>query len=128
MFNIEIINQYKSKLRNAVTGTTMFYAFAYNDGPDIGMRKYGDENHRVQDVILDDISWLIAGDVYMVANGAAMRLNSCSKVESVPVENLVVELRAQGMVNGEIDTIPLGLFVVENRTIVSDEFGLLQLK
>ena len=128
MFNTEIINKYKSKLQDAVSGTTMFYAWAYNNGPDIGMRKYGDEQHRVQDVIIDDICWLIAGDVYMVANGAAMRLNSCFKVESVPVENLVVELRAQGMVDGEIDQIPLGLFCVAERTVVSDEFGLLRLK
>ena len=128
MFNTEIINKYKSQLQAAVSGTTMFYAYAYNEGPDIGMRKYGDEHHQVQDIILDGICWLIAGDVYMVANGAAKRLNSCFKVESVPVENLVVELRAQGMVNGEIDTIPLGLFCVADRTVVSDEFGLLRLK
>ena len=128
MFNTEIINKYKGKLREAVSGTNMFYAWAYNNGPDIGMRKYGDEHHHVQDVILDGICWLIAGDVYLTSDGTSTRLTSCSQVAAAPIRNLHVVLRAQGMVDGEIDTIPLGSFSITDRTVISDEFGLLLLE
>lgn len=127
MFNSDIINKYKTDLREAIHGTNMFYAWAYNDGPDIGMRKYGDEHNHVQDVILDGISWLIAGEVYQIANGTSTRLTSCSQVAAAPAHTLCVCVRAQGMIDGVIDTIPLGSFGVTEQTIVSNEFGLLRL-
>ena len=128
MFNAEIINKYKDQLQKAVSGTTIFYASAYNDGPDVGIRKYGNKNNRVEDVQLDGICWLIAGDAFFVKDGAATRLSSCQKISKTHVENIVVELRAQGMVNGVIDIIPLGLFLVKDKSVVNDEFGLLRLK
>ncbi len=129
MFTQEIINKYKPELQKAVNGTTVFYAYAYNNGPDIGMRKYGDESNHVSDVQLDEgYPWLIACEVYQIQEGRTERLNACRKVAAAPVENLVVEIRAQGMVDGVIDIIPLGLFTVASRTIVNDEFGLLHLK
>lgn len=129
MFNDTVVTKYSEKLKNAVRGTTMFYAYAYNDGPDIGMRQYGDENHSVKDVLLEDGTlWLIAGDVFNVFNGHAERLNSCRKVAEAPVENLVVDLRAQGMIDGVIDVIPLGLHLVSGIEILREDFGLLKLR
>jgi hypothetical protein len=129
MFNIEITNKYKDELQQAMHNNTMFYAYAYHDGPDVGMRRYGGKHNRVADIILpDNTVWLIAGDTYLVGSGTSSRLNRCAKISCANPENLVVELRAQGMVKGEIYQIPLGLYLVAEKIVVDDDFGLLRLK
>lgn len=90
-------------------GFQMFYAYAYNDGPSVGMRA-------VNDIITDDVVWLIAADTY--ANG--VKLDSVSAINAQNVEDLTVEARASAFVYGLYVTIELGKFSVVEKKNAND--------
>ena len=111
------------QLKAAISGKDIFYATAYNDGPDIGMRLYsGNEQNPVGDVRLgqDRINWLISADVFLFEGTNFRRLKSCSDVDNAPIEELALTVRAQGLVNGKIENFSLGLFLVSKRTVTGN--------
>ena len=87
----------------------MFYAYAYNDGPSVGMRA-------VDNIIIDDIVWLVAADTY--ANG--VKLESVSAINEQNIEDLIVEARASAFVYGLYVTVELGKFSVVDKTNSKD--------
>lgn len=89
------------RLHEATNKMQVFYAYAYNDGPSVGMRA-------VDTIITDDIAWLIAADAY--ADGK--KLESVSAVNSQNEENLTVEARASAIVHGLYVTVELGKYSV----------------
>jgi hypothetical protein len=87
----------------------IFYAYAYNDGPSVGMRA-------VQDIITDGIVWLVAADAY--ANG--VKLGSVSAINDADIESLTVEARASALVYGLYVTVELGKYSVEKKDVAQD--------
>lgn len=87
----------------------MFYAYAYNDGPSVGMRA-------VDNIITDDIVWLVAADTY--ANGE--KLGTVSAINEQNAEDLTVEARASAFVYGLYVTIELGKFSVVEKKNAED--------
>lgn len=87
----------------------MFYAYAYNDGPSVGMRA-------VDNIITDDVVWLVAADTY--ANG--VKLESVSAINEQNAEDLTVEARASAFVYGLYVTIELGKFSVVEKKNAND--------
>lgn len=117
------------QLAAAVNGKEIFYARAYTD---IGLRLYsGNKDNPVGDVRRpqDIISWLIAADVFIFEGEEYRQLKSCSAVENAPIEELALVVRAQGLVDGNIQNFELGVFLVTERTIVDEnKFGLLRVE
>jgi len=87
----------------------MFYAYAYNNGPSVGMRA-------VDNIVTDDVVWLVAADTY--ANG--VKLESVSAINEQNIEDLTVEARASAFVYGLYVTIELGKFSVVEKTNSKD--------
>lgn len=95
------------KLIEATKNPTVRYSMAYNDGPDIGIRGVFD-NPTKDSVIIDGISWLIAGDIY--EKETHKRVTSVHDIiyRYYEPQNIYVMLRAQAMICGKIIQITLG--------------------
>lgn len=117
------------KLVEATKNITVRYSLAYNeDGPDIGIRGHFD-NPSKDSVIIDDIVWLIAGDIYEKDTHKRIRnindiTNPCCNSQTI-----YVRLRAQAIVYGKIVQVDLGKKFVYSisRNSYSDSSGTMEL-
>lgn len=113
------------KLIEATKNITVRYSYAYNDGPDIGVRGSFD-NPSKDSVIIDGIVWLIAGDIY--DNEMQERCSSVSAMKHIyKPEDLTVYLRAQAMVFDKIVSVELGSRKVLTIKNLDDYSGLMEL-
>ncbi len=125
------MKEHIEKLQEAMHGSTVFYALAYGEnGPDVGGRKYGNEQRHVDDIILDNTVWMIASDVYH--KDTNKRMTSVRAIHESDIADLTVHLRAQGMVCDEegcrFEVLELGEFEIVERHPIDWEFGILLLK
>ena len=87
----------------------MFYAYAYNDGPSVGLRA-------VDNVITDGIVWLVAADI--TANGK--KLETVTAINEANIADIVVTVRASAFVYGMYVTAEVGKFIVEEKMNCED--------
>ncbi len=87
----------------------MFYAYAYNDGPSVGLRA-------VDNIITDGIVWLVAADVS--ANGK--KLDSVTAINEAAASDILVTVRASAFVYGMYVTVEIGKFAVEEKVNSED--------
>lgn len=107
-------------LRMATEEISMWYAEAYNDGPDVGMRI--DD----KDIIIDDTSWLIAGDVFSKKENKRLKL--VSEIKDWDSDDLRINLRAQAIVVGMIAPIDLGSYQITEKYVNNDGLNCFKLK
>lgn len=130
-----MINHIK-KLIKATEQLSCSYRMAYSeDGPDVGVRGYN-MNHKVNDVsyqgcrddtiIVDDIAWLIAGDIYNAFHKE--RIRKIHIVPDIDLDVLRVNVRAQAFVAGRIVKVDLGTRLVAERFELGGNEGVLVLK
>jgi hypothetical protein len=112
------------RLNDAVSSLSVRYSLAFNEGgrPSVGVRGvFG----KTDCVIVDDIVWLIAGDV-MYRNGT--EINSVSEISKADISDMKVSVRAQAMVACNIVTVDLGIRNIVLRKDVTPESGILVLE
>lgn len=122
------------RLVEATENLMVSYRYAYNDGPDIGVRGYN-MNHRVEGisyqgcqddmVIVDGVAWLIAGDIWNTFFN--VRERDRRNVSKIPLEHLRVNVRAQALVAGRFVTVDLGTRKITERFALEDGEGVLSL-
>lgn len=110
------MEEHIKKLIEATKNPTVRYSLAYNDGPDIGIRGVFKKDPRIQVlgentsdcVIIDNIPYLIAGDIY--EKETHKRVTSIHDIiyRYYEPQNIYVMLRAQAIVCGKIIQITLG--------------------
>lgn len=114
------------KLIEATKNITVRYSAAYNeDGPDIGIRG-AFETQKIQSngtcytdsVIIDGISWLIAGDIIVTKTGKRYRDIYGLIYREIDPRSIQVILRAQASVCGKIVQVTLG-----KKSIYSISYG-----
>ena len=122
------------KLIEVTDNLMVSYRYAYNDGPDIGVRGYN-MSHRVDDisyrgcmddtVVIGGVPWLIAGDIWNSLYGERERdLRTVSKIK---LEYLRVNVRAQAFVAGKTVTVDLGTRKISERFALDNNEGVLSL-
>ena len=113
-------------LNNETENISVSCGLAYNEnGPDVGVRKFVENLNYSDSVIVDNIVWLIAGDVYEKENKT--RLSSVRQILNTSIENMIVELRAQSVVMGNIIQVYLGKRKVVGKKQLSEEKVVLDL-
>lgn len=120
------IEKHVNELREAAKDIRISFRPGYDsEGCCLGIR--GAINDiRGDSIIVDNIAWLIAGDIYDKANYKPMR--SMHAMKHAHIEDLVVHLRAQATVCGGIMTYSLGNHTVAELQFVNDELGYALLK
>lgn len=122
------------KLNEATKELRVSYRYAYNDGPDIGVRGYN-LNEKVDGicyqgclddtVVIDGIAWLIAGDIWSIVTTERVR-----DLEVMPVadlDNLRVPVRAQACVGNRVVIVRLGTRRISVRYPLDNGEGVLAL-
>ena len=106
------------KLIEATKNINVTYAPAYTqDGkPDIGVRKENNDS-----VVIDDVVWLIAGDIYNKTYNA--RIDNVSTLGWYKPNGIYVSLRAQASIAGKIVQVHLGKRDVVTITRIGDGGG-----
>ena len=91
------------KLVEATKKINIIYRLAYSEkgGPDIGVRKEGNDM-----IIIDNIPWLIAGDIINTFTGK--RITNINFPEVYTCDDFYVNLRAQAIIYGKIVQVHLG--------------------
>ena len=115
-------------LREATEGMILAFSLAWNNGPDIGVRKSGElGNHdpRCDSLIIGDNVWLIAGDILDAKSYD--RFRRVSRVFNADPAELIVRVRSQAMVCGSMVQIDLGTHKVKEIHKINDECGQLVL-
>lgn len=113
-------------LNNETENISVSCGLAYNEnGPDVGVRKFVENLNYSDSVIVDNIVWLIAGDVYEKENKT--RLSSVRQILNTSTESMIVELRAQSVVMGNIIQVYLGKRKVVGKKQLSEEKVVLDL-
>lgn len=92
------------------------YLQGYSDGPVVGLRS-------ADAVIVDDICWLIAGDVTI--DGSTPHL--VKEIDAANIRSLKVSMTAQAIVYGCLVRIDLGNYAVCVRQPVTSDKGWLKL-
>lgn len=95
-------------------------AFTERGRPDIGIRKAGNDM-----IVVDDISWLIAGDI--ISNVTGRCITDVHHVHTCNVDAMRVHLRAQASVYGKIVQVHLGSRRVIEKRDCNDDGGVLVL-
>jgi hypothetical protein len=114
-----------NKLTAATDNIPVSYRLAYNDGPDVGVRGAINDNLTSDLIFIDDVAWLIAGDVRHIVSRD--RLKRVAHIHNAMLNDLVVELRAQAIVGGKTLIAHLGTHKVVDRKVINDECGILYL-
>ena len=129
MRDLNAFEKHIEELRNATSDIEISCSLAFNDGPDVGIRKISNGDHTKDFVMIDGIVWLIAGDAYInVYDDEKRRLRSVFAIRTTPIEAITVELRAQAIVMSNIVTVYLGKRHVYDRSDLSDESVVLKVK
>lgn len=128
------MNNHIQRLVDATEHLMVSYRYAYNDGPDIGVRGYN-MNKKVDDisyqgcrddtVVIDGIVWLIAGDICNIPRNA--RVWNLREMLSLDLDSLRVNVRAQAFVAGTIVTVDLGTRKVSERYSLDNGEGVISL-
>ena len=106
------------KLVNATKNITVSYAPGYTqDGnPDIGVRAADRK-----DVIIDNIPWMISGDIYNKPMNK--RINDINAMSWYRANGLYVTLRAQAIIAGQIVQVHLGKRYVSCKSNIANGGG-----
>lgn len=118
-----------AQLRDATNGMVVSFSLAWNDGPDVGVRRdaeIGKHEPRADSIIIGDTVWLIAGDVLDAKSYD--RFKSVRSIANADVSELLVNIQAQASVYGSIVQIGLGKHRVKERHMISEECGQLVLE
>lgn len=115
------------QLVEATNHMKVSYALAYdeNGSPDIGVRGYFGDSTMHDTVIIDNIPWLIAGDIHNKI--LRERVKRVGEMSFHNPETIVVDLRAQAIVYGQIVQVHLGRREVLDVQRVNDEYGIIEL-
>lgn len=129
MRDLNAFEKHIAELRNATNDIEISCSLAYNNGPDVGIRKICNGDRSKDFVMIDGIVWLIAGDAYACShNGEKHRLQSVFAIRTTPIEEITVELRAQAIVMSNIVTVYLGRRCVYDRSDLSTESVVLKVR
>lgn len=111
------------KLIDATKEINISYNSAYTqDGkPDIGVRKENGDS-----VFVDDVFWLIAGDIYNKHTNE--RISDISRIGWFKPDGLYVDLRAQASIAGKIVQVHLGKREVTAISKIGNSGGTMVLK
>ena len=126
--NTMTMEQEIAQLREATNGMILAFSFAWDNGPDIGVRKSGEigkHDPRADSILVNDHCWLIAGDVLDALSYE--RFNRVSRVFRANPAELLVRVRAQALVRGSMVQIDLGTHKVKSMHKINDECGQLVL-
>lgn len=126
MRELNAFEKHIESLNNETENISVSCGLAYNgNGPDVGVRKFVENLNYSDSVIVDNIVWLVAGDVYEKKNKT--RLSSVRQILNISTENMIVELRAQSVVMGNIIQVYLGKRKVVGKKQLSEEKVVLDL-
>lgn len=99
------------------------YRLAFNPEPDIGIRGMFNDNMCDDSLVIDHDVWLIAGDILNRQTGK--RYTSVASVSAADPADLVVQLRAQSLLQEGLSQVSLGQRDVVSIHHVNDEAGYL---
>lgn len=96
------------KLIEATNGIEVSYQLAFDSSgsPDIGIRGAINGDINSNSIIIDDIVWLIAGDIINAATGT--RITDIHEMKWHKPNSIYINLRAQSIIAGTIVQIHLG--------------------
>lgn len=127
--NTMSMEQEIAQLREATNGMVIAFSLAWNDGPDIGVRKSGELGHhdpRADSIIVNDHCWLIAGDILDAKS--YKRFTRVADVFRADPCELLVRVRGQALVYGSMVQVDLGTHKVQEILKINDECGQLVLE
>ena len=115
-------------LMEATKNINVAFCLAYDNGPDIGVRKSGEigkHDPHSDSIVVNDHCWLIAGDILDAKSYE--RFTRVARVCRANPNELKVHLRAQAMIAGTFVQVELGYHNVVSIHPICNECGQLKL-